>query len=375
MQTFYHKALLLVVVFFALGLSFSSGQKSTYYVGHSLINLDIPYQTQRLAEAAGVDNTYRHHINNGASIKLNWIDTLFNPNPIWTPSLGRDVEYGTNHFRALQSSYDHLVLTEAVPLLNYPLDTTVKYFTKFVDLASQPNPEVEVFIYATWEEGVFQKDEWGTKVRDLIPRWEAQKAALDSSGASGRTYIIPGNIAMLKLHEELDKGPIGSLKRVDQLFAADGIHPNFDGKYFMACLFAATLYDIDPRGLPVVKAGPYTDAMVVREDAVREALQRLAFEAACSYSLTGYTHTGCSLGTSNAQQTSSTLYPNPALDRVHLPGPGRDIEVLNTQGQVMIRVPFTDQIDVSGLPKGMYWVRWYEMVEQKVPRLNILCKL
>ncbi len=361
---YYTKSLLLFVLLYVCCAWPGSAQQKVYYTGHSLINLDIPYQTRQLLDAQGVESSYRHHINNGASIKLNWMDTLFNPNPIWTPSLGRDVEYGTNHLRALKSPFDRLVMTEAIPLLNYPVDTSVKYFSKFVRLAATSNQEIETFIYATWEHGVSQSSDWIDQVRALVPRWEKIRMMTEMQTGNEKIYIIPGNIAMIKLHEMLEEGAIGSLQRIEQLFEPDGVHPNFNGRYFMACLFAAVIFDIDPRGGPIVKAGPYTDEMVVQEKVVREALQRIAFEAACSYKWSDYSNEACTLGAKETEgkQASTAIHPILYSGAVWFHGEKRFIRIFDLQGRLYKYLPHGAQVEVTELPKGIYLLSWYEMV-------------
>ena len=331
------------------------GQHRVYYVGHSLISLDIPYQTRQLLDEAGIDNTYRHHINNGASIQLNWEDTLFNPNPIWTPSLGRDVEYGTNHLKELKNPYDYLVLTEAIPLFNYDPDTTAEYFSRFIHLAVEANPDIEVLIYATWEHDVFNTVQWIEEAEKLIPRWESILHRTIALAQTPNMHILPGNMAMIQLFHTLSKGPIGSLSSIEQLFEPDGVHPNFDGKYFMACLFAAVIGDIDPRQLPVVKAGPYTEAIVVQEEVVRKRLQEIARDVACSYASSGYVHSTCTTRVED-RETHSPNFQFPALfHRLSTSGLRQERRMIyDISGQIVRYYVAGQPDDLSTLPAGIY---------------------
>ena len=122
---------------------------------------------------------------------------------------------------------------------------------------------------------------------------------------------------MINLYKELQLGPIGSLTSLPQLFEPDGIHPNFDGKYFIACLFAAVVYDIDPRGLPMVKAGPYNNSIVIQEDVLRAKLQDIAYHTACSYPHSGYDNPSCDLVSTfeKHNETKIKVWPNPVKDK------------------------------------------------------------
>ena len=46
-------------------------QIKNYYVGHSLVNLNIPYQVKDISLQEGVSNMYRHHINIGTPLQQN----------------------------------------------------------------------------------------------------------------------------------------------------------------------------------------------------------------------------------------------------------------------------------------------------------------
>ena len=162
-----------ILLYFLLTFSiYGNAQGDVYYVGHSLINLNIPFQVSNIQDSAGVTNYFKHHINIGASLKTNWQDTLWNPHPIWDPTAGANVDRGTNHFVELINPYDALILTAAVPLLNYPIDTVVIYATNFINLRKTGNPNIKKYLYATWEGDAATGTSWRNTLTNLQDDWE-----------------------------------------------------------------------------------------------------------------------------------------------------------------------------------------------------------
>ena len=68
------------LIFFLLLISlnkvFAQEAENTFYIGHSLINLNIPAMTHSLSVDAGISNDdYKYQIGNGANLWYQW-DTL-----------------------------------------------------------------------------------------------------------------------------------------------------------------------------------------------------------------------------------------------------------------------------------------------------------
>lgn len=253
-----------------------------YYVGHSLINFNIPYQVNSIANTASVTNDYRHHINNGASLQQNWTDTGFISTPIWNASLGRNVQFGTNHLTELTNSYDALVLTEAIPLENYSVATTVEYAKNFIDKAKEGNPNIQPFIYATWEHGAGTAS-WRTSLNTLESKWQEIADNLTTQTGT-QVYLIPGNLAMKKLYDELASSSIGGYNSINDFFQPDNVHLKPEGNYYIACVMSAILYGVDVEGQGTIKGGPFGDHVDVITDATaRLRIQQLAKEVACEY--------------------------------------------------------------------------------------------
>ena len=231
----------IILILCILSSFYSYAQDSTYYVGHSLVNLNMPYQTWKLLDANSVSSYYKHHINIGTALQQNWLDTSFNSNPIWDYNINMNVDRGTNHLVELQNPYSNIVITEAVPLLNYSRDTTVKYGSSFYSLAQTSNPNINKYLYATWEGDAANGLSWRNHVASLVSEWEdiADRCSQETGGLP--VHIVPGNLAMIALFDTLQIRNIGPFTTITDFFEPDGIHLNFRGNYLIACLMAAVV--------------------------------------------------------------------------------------------------------------------------------------
>ena len=58
------------------------------------------------------------------------------------------------------------------------------------------------------------------------------------------------------------------------------------------------------------------------------------------------------------------IYPNPSRDLIYLQGPdwanNAQVEVFSNTGQVLLRQAYTETINISNLPAGMYYVRLHD---------------
>lgn len=270
-------------------------QYGVYYLGHSLINLNTPFIVKQLRLAAGQTCVYRNHINIGASLKLQWADpSFFNSNPIWDPVLGQDVEHGTDFTLSYASgatpTLHRNIITESVPLLDNPVDTTVKYGKFFHDLAKGHSSTIKNYMMATWEPVGTGSGAWATwraSINTLKTNWEQRVDGINTPSTSNNMLIVPAGLALGALYDTLQLHAIGPLTHISQIFN-DDIHMNNDGNYFIACVMYATIYLESPQGLPAVQAGPYTSDFAINNATVRAKLQEIAWKVVQSYPRSGY---------------------------------------------------------------------------------------
>ena len=288
------KAKLLVLSIFLFAAKMNA-QYSVYYIGHSLINLNTPFIVKELRLAAGQTCVYRNHINNGASLKAQWENPPYvNPNPIWDSILGMDVEHATDFTVSLAPgatpTIHRNIITESVPLLDNPIDTTAKYGKLFHNLAKGHSTSIKNYMMSTWEPvgtGGGAWAAWRTSINTLRPNWEQRVDAINTPSTSNNMYIVPAGLALAALYDTLQLHAIGPLTQLSQIFG-DNIHMNDDGNYFVACVMYATIYLQSPEGLPAVKAGPYTGNTAINNATVRAKLQQIAWSVVQSYPRSGY---------------------------------------------------------------------------------------
>ena len=348
---------ILLTLFLTRLINFSVAQTTKiYYIGHSLVNFDMPYMVQQTAKAANKTADYRHHINIGAPLILNWSEpNKFNGNDIWDAAAGRSIEYGTDFLVELgRGGYTTLVITEAQDFQsNFMWNNPILYGRKFDSVARRASPNIKTYCYETWTH-VLNNDfvGWRQRINQDRPTWESMARGIRTDG-----LIVPAGQAMAALYDALQRGNVGRLTHISQVFS-DDIHVNNTGNYYVALVMYATLFKMSPEGLPDIVAGPYQQTVRVETDAAtRLALQRLAWQT-----VQGYAFSGVITPTSDINDPLAVLqaYPNPTngLLTFELPRGQKQtfqvIEVFDMQGRLLRRFEGVSKVDISTLPRGHY---------------------
>ncbi len=228
-----------------------------YYLGHSLIGPQIPAFTRQLAEAAGfADARYHSQLGWGTSLMDHWDPARpingfaeMNDSPAHAPA--RD---------ALESGvYDAFVFTEMVDLNDaIRWHESGRHAGLWAGLARANRPDIRVYMYETWH-GTDIDGGWLLRIdTDLPELWQgtilAQAMAMPDVGT---IHLIPAGQAMAAFTRALEaQGGLPGLTDRHGLFAlrddgtVDNIHLNDLGSYLVALVHFATLYHLDPRGLP-----------------------------------------------------------------------------------------------------------------------------
>ena len=240
------------------------GGMDVFHLGHSLTGRDMPAMVAQLAAAAGIDD-HRHHsqLGWGTSLREHWDPDL--------PINGFEVENAHPRYRdaadALAEGVEALVLTEMIDLADaIRYHDTPRYLAEWARAARTANPEARVYLYETWHPWT-AGDDWLERLeQDDQALWadtiRARAMALDGVGT---VHVIPGGRAMAAFVRTLEaQGVLPGLADRSGLFAyavdagvpdapegaIDDIHLNDLGAYLIALVHLATLYQIDPRGLP-----------------------------------------------------------------------------------------------------------------------------
>ncbi|RYH01218.1 hypothetical protein EU805_14540 [Salipiger sp. IMCC34102] len=247
----------------------------TLFIGHSLIAFDIPTIVQAFVAHAGGAGRTEAQITNGAPMLYNWQHSA--------QAQGVDA-------RAVLPSgrFDAVVLTEAIPLANHlAYSDSVGTAAKFHALATGANAGAQVFLYETWHDlrsgtGVdVQWDEgddvaWRARLDADRGLWQGIVDEVNAQRAPGspKMRVIPAGQAMGALADAIAADRVPGVAAIDDLFD-DSIHTNATGAYFVALVMVASIYGIDPVGLPHrVPLASYNRHAVPPETAA--ALQRVA---------------------------------------------------------------------------------------------------
>jgi len=196
------------------------------------------------------------------------------------------------------ADWELLIGTASVPWRN-PLDTSptgwwsthrIPYFRNFVENTWNNGDNgngATMLLYATWGE-LDSPDEaqWREDLDYHEPFWETMAdhgAANLPAGAY--VYIIPANILMKKLYDDVQAGqaPTG-ITSINDYFS-DNIHTNARGSYALALLHLAVIHHVNPNTVGDLAFDERFTPTPTSEQA--DYLKSVVWEIATSYSRTG----------------------------------------------------------------------------------------
>lgn len=233
-------------------------EASIFFVGHSLVNFDMPDMVHGLALDAGLINTIDEQIINGSPLRYNWQNS--------------DQAQGSDAKVILpQGNFNTFVMTEAIPA---DIDM-VQYGGLFFDLAQTSHASMQTYYYETWHWltwGIGDADaiDWfnGFEVNPAFhfptpesnysfrsqvdisaPMWIQRVNAMNQAYPQHTPMlIIPAGTALGELYDAIQLGSVPGITQIDEIFA-DNIHMNDIGNYFVALVQYATIYRRSPVGL------------------------------------------------------------------------------------------------------------------------------
>lgn len=221
-----------------------------YFLGHSLVNFDMPAMVSGLAAAAGKTMPYDQQIMNGAPLHWQW-------------SNAADCQ-GTPYYEAFPNNpHDVFIFTEAIPLLNQiTWGDTYLHALNFVDYArlNTQADSVRHFLYETWHctntglpggcewEDVDQLG-WVARLADDFSHWTAIAQHLRTNRPNEQIWMIPAGQGFANLAQAIAQGELPGINHFTDLFS-DDIHLTNAGNYFVACMMFACIFRESPEGLP-----------------------------------------------------------------------------------------------------------------------------
>lgn len=263
------------------------GQTKVFFLGHSLINFNVPNMTNRLAEAANKGFILKRNIGNGANLSFHYT------NP-FSPGSQGDVWKNT----LTDGDFTDFVFTEAIPLKGHlQWSKTHEYADSFAIYFRNYNEKGRIFLYETWhciKSGTPQgceweeddKDPWTTRLKNDFALWNGILNYLKTKG-HGEVFMVPAGQAFIKLDEEIKKGNLSGIENVFDLFS-DDIHLTNIGNYFIACLMYGVIFKESPLGLPSRLKDEYDVFYTVfPTDEQARVLQNVAWQTLCEIELSG----------------------------------------------------------------------------------------
>jgi PKD repeat protein len=253
--------------------------RSIYFIGNSHTD-SVKYSSfEQLAQEQGKAHSYGRHMIPGAP--LQWI--YDHPNdgfcePHCYPGLS-----GTSWDVVSLQPYDRHLASD------------IDHGGKFMDLALQANPNVQMYVYAffprtnypgnaplSWEEQWLDTDHGHMGDEPINTARAFFEALADGMSAAHPNappvLIIPTGEVMYNMKKKIDAGQVPGMSDVWGFYAEDG-HLNSIGSYLLAVTFYATIYRADPR---VLSIGQYS----VSSD-IASLIRDTAYQTVGSYAYSG----------------------------------------------------------------------------------------
>lgn len=352
-----------LLLLFPVATTFGQKTQNAFYVGHSLSDQIAEMVMSMSQSHSTVDFDFAYQSIPGAPLRWNWDHgATFTPIP---PHF-----YGYNHpTEGLPKGvFTTLVLTEAVPRTMSLIDETYAYSELFYDYASDYNPNISVFINEVWHcinsgtptgcDDDEDANPWRQRLTDDLPMWESVVDNLNSTfNPENPVCLIPGGQGMARLHDEIELGTVPGLTSINELFV-DDIHLSDVGKYFIACIHFAMLFNETPVGLPNQLYSIWGDPFTAPSAALAQRFQEIAWETVTQYPNSCY-H---SMGLPEPKKLAVSMYPNPSENtlNIHSAQEVAALEIYDFQGRKIEAFrPETNniQLNTAHYNSGIYLIR------------------
>lgn len=369
----------IIIYCFALSSCFSYAQdKNPFYVGHSLVNFELPYLVHALAVSNGKTTQFGVQVTNGSTLNNNYNNSA--------RAQGTPYEEGFS-----SGNHNALIVTEAVPLQGHiTWSETYTYANNFYTYAKENNTVAfNYYIYETWhcinsgmptpdlvsgceyDESTNSYTLWQPRLLLDFELWtDILNHVRDQNPDDTNIWMVPAGQAFHNLTNQINLGNIPGITSVRDLFS-DDIHLTRAGNYFVACVMYATIYGETPEGLTTVLEDRWgnqlSDLPTPQQAAV---MQEVAWNTVTNLTeWTGVTAASLSVGDINSKdEPIFTVYPNPVtqdyltvdLNKKHNTNERIDFEIYNILGKLIKKATIThsnQRIDISNLSNGVYILR------------------
>lgn len=324
-----------IFLFFQCALSAQNTQKA-FYIGHSLSDQIAEMVLSMSESSSGFTFDFAYQTIPGSPLHWNWNHgATYTPNPPYF--------YGYNHPIGgfPNGTFTSLVLTEAVPRTMELIDETYEYSELFYEYATDYNPDTKVFLYEVWHcllsgtptgcDYDVDSNSWRQRLTDDLPMWESVVDNLNNTfSPSIPVCLIPGGQGLARLYDEIELGTVPGLTSIEELFT-DNIHLSDQGKYFIACIHFATLFNETPVGLPNQLYNVWGNSFTAPSPVLALRFQEIAWETVTQYP------NSCNntMNVLTPEKLTISVYPNPTENilNIHSENEINRIEVYDLSGK------------------------------------------
>jgi hypothetical protein len=264
------------------------------YVGHSLINYEMPDMVMSLANSkSGLTHRRAVQVNPGTNINNNWLNcrqSTFTGQ--WPPlEFACDaIESGTD-----MGFYDTLIITQTNNPIIDPtnaanLGTTPEDFERFLNLFLSRNSAGRAFFFTPWEDlgsRWHNGQEWTTQIAAELSLFERVTTRIEEVSRTLRSRsvdvnLIPANLALRDLVRAAESGQFQGVSSRGQLFS-DSVHMTALGNYYLACVVFASVYQQSPAGASGRTVNRWGVELTNIDAALALRLQNFAWQVVSSY--------------------------------------------------------------------------------------------
>ena len=361
----------LYILFICCITNFYAQNRNPFYIGHSLVNFNMPAMVHGMALSAGKTTYYGSQIANGSPLHINYNNFA--------------TAQGTPYPNAFPAgNYNSLIITEAVPLQPHlSWSNTNQFANNFYTYAKNNNNgnPIKFYIYETWHcknSGIPQPGpnsqygcEWDNTANSStlwhprllldFPLWSGIVTHVrNQNPTDNQIWMVPVGQALHNLTTQINLGNVAGISSFTQLFQ-DDIHLTNAGNYFVACVMYATIYGETPVGLTQnlnnMWGTPFTN---MPTNAQRLVMQQVAWQTVTN--LSAWTGVSNVLANENFNKANFSIYPNPANDVINIKinenTPIEKIMVFDVSGKKIMEENLnTTSINIQNFQSGMYFLQ------------------
>ena len=265
-------------------------------------------------------------------------------------------------------NWELLSITERVPLL-YDGGSSEQWYIQGI---KDQRSTFSLFVNNAWTNGNQGKGAatllWSTWVqidgsngpfREMLDiqgiEWEKMQDYANQQRPSGAPpiYMIPGHKMMARLYDDIQKGIVPGITKLNQLFS-DQIHTNELGAYAIAMIHYACIYNMNPVGLTNNLLPNANTETKIPSKEFANYIQNMVWDVVTHYERTGIR---VSASTHKESFEHSYVYPNPATEMLNINQSGKKEKIIiyDVLGNVVFN-GYDENINIISFPVGIYFL-------------------